>query len=121
MPVENNEPRRPFQFRLATLILLMVIIALASAWWADHVRLMRQLHSGHKEIKVFVLQNLNATQVAASLQRLLPDSELASITIAVDRRTNSLIVSGTSAGLDEIEATLTRLDQSIRQDSTGSR
>ena len=42
--------RRPwFQFRLSTILFIVVICALSLAWWGDHVRLSVQLQSSRAE------------------------------------------------------------------------
>ncbi len=99
-----------------------------------------QLPSAEARIKVFQLENGDATSLAQTLQSLfgLPvtagqgagnaflnnltqsslttggESSLVQLTIASDARTNSIIVSGGASDLAVFEALLLRLDESVR-------
>lgn len=111
MPAEINKSRRRFQLRLTTIMLLIAIAATAVGWWADHSRLVQQLRAQDTEIRVFALQNSDAAEIAAALQKLFPDTKSDPTRISSDNRTNGLIVSASSDRLDVIEATLMRLDR----------
>ncbi len=99
-----------------------------------------QLPSAEARIKVFQLENGDATSLAQTLQSLfgLPvtagqgagnaflnnltqsslttggESSLVQLTIAADARTNSIIVSGGASDLAVFEVLLLRLDESVR-------
>jgi hypothetical protein len=65
------------------------------------------------EYRIFRLRNAAAPEVARTLRELLGERigpKGARIAIAVDERSNSLLVSESRAHLEEIEAILTRLD-----------
>jgi general secretion pathway protein D len=101
-----------------------------------------QLPSAEARIKVFQLQNGDATSLAQTLQSLFGlavtagqgagnnfltslaqnqsalttggESSLVQLTIAADARTNSIIVSGGSSDLEVFEVLLLRLDEDVR-------
>lgn len=51
----NAPPRRRrwLQFRLSTLLLLLVVCALALAWWRDHTDLHLKLERAYRQSEVF--------------------------------------------------------------------
>ncbi len=64
------------------------------------------------DIKVFSLRHVNAVQAAQTIDSLLGPGP---VRVAVDERTNSLIVAGKSESLTVIEALLLRLDAQAAQ------
>lgn len=60
------------------------------------------------DIKVFSLRHVNAVQAAQTIDSLLGPGP---VRVAIDERTNALIVAGKSESLTVIEALLLRLDQ----------
>jgi hypothetical protein len=64
------------------------------------------------DIKVFSLRHVNAVQAAQTIDSLLGPGP---VRVAVDERTNSLIVAGKSESLTVIEALLLRLDEQAAQ------
>lgn len=111
MPGEINSSRRRFQLSLTTIMLLVAMAAIAIGWWTDHARLKRQLRDRNAEIRVFALQNTDAAEVAAVLQKLFPDTKWDPTRIASDNRINGVVVAASRERLDVIEATLLQLDQ----------
>jgi hypothetical protein len=61
-------------------------------------------------LKIFALAHAQAAGAAETIHELFGAGRASSLTVAVDDRTNSLIVRGSSADLDEVEALLKRLD-----------
>jgi hypothetical protein len=69
------------------------------------------------DIKVFSLRHVNAVQAAQTIDSLLGPGP---VRVAVDERTNSLIVAGKSESLTVIEALLMRLDEQAGQSDEAS-
>ena len=66
----------------------------------------RQPHED-EVIKLFALQNADASTISTMVKQLVPD-----LTVAVDIRTNSIIATGSKVDLGVAEALLLRLDHS---------
>lgn len=109
--MQENPKRQRFQLSIATVMLLIAIVAISAAWWTDHSRLMQQLRARDIQIKVFSLQNADVATTAAALKEQFPDSKWEPTRISIDGRTNGLIVSAPSDTLDKIEALLMRMDR----------
>lgn len=105
------QPRRWYQLRLSTLLLLTLSIALACGWWVDHARLMRLLTIEESQIKVFSLQKIKPDEAERIIRKTFPETWADPLNVAADPRSNALIVNGSESKLSMVEALLLRLDQ----------
>jgi type II secretory pathway component GspD/PulD (secretin) len=69
------------------------------------------------ELRIFHLKDARASDMVKLLQEIFPDGKVGAtpLRIAADWSTNSLVVSGSPAQLEEIEAMLSRLDENAAQ------
>lgn len=107
----DGAPGRWYQYRLSTLLLIVLIVALALGWWVDRSRLARQIPAQPQGIKVFSVVNADATELSNALRDLFSKDESDPVFVAVEPRTKQIIVRGPTGKLTEIEAIVLRLDQ----------
>jgi hypothetical protein len=88
----------------------MLIAFAVLAWSATTVDAQQDVQEvmPPSELKVFHLQEVQANEASAIVQNIFDDG---GIRVALDQRTNSLIVSGSADRLREIEALLQNIDQ----------
>ena len=109
---DDRSSRRP-QLSLRTLMLIVLVLAIAIGWWVDHSRLVRRVPEQSQPnlvIKIFSLENGDAQELTKALRELFPPDSTGSMHVACDARTNSIMARGTTADLKLIEAILLRLD-----------
>jgi len=102
---------RWYQWRLSTLLLIFLIVALALGWWVDHSRLAKQIPAQPKGIKVFYLHHADPAGLSNALKELFSKDESDPVFVAVDARAKQIIVRGPSDKLLEVEAVALKLDQ----------
>jgi type II secretory pathway component GspD/PulD (secretin) len=102
---------RWYQFRLSTLLLIVLIVALALGWWVDRSRLAAQIPAQPQGIKTFSVVYADATDLSNALRELLSKDESDPVFVAVDPRAKTIIVRGPTDKLAEVEALVLRLDK----------
>ncbi|MDA7977583.1 MAG: hypothetical protein MPJ50_02295 [Pirellulales bacterium] len=73
-----------------------------------------QSQPGERRLKVFALVNANCRQVVEIMERLL---DVDRMSLAVDQRTNSILVRGSSENVQVVEALISHLDREIGNDT----
>ncbi|MCX7426072.1 MAG: hypothetical protein NTW96_10690 [Planctomycetia bacterium] len=102
---------RWYQYRLSTLLLIVLIVALALGWWVDRSRLAAQIPAQPQGIKIFSVVNVDAMDLSNALRDLFSKDESDPVFVAVEPRAKQIIVRGPTGKLAEVEALVLRLDK----------
>ena len=102
----NSLPRRKSTFSLATLLCVLTVCAVLSAWFVDHHRLAGRIApSSKKTSTAYRLSNVSATLAAKELDEWLEPG-----TVIAETVSNSLIVTADETNRPRIESMIQYLD-----------
>ncbi len=111
---DRTSPRRR-QLTLRTLMLVVLILALALGWWVDHGNLTKKIPAQpppNLEIMITSLRNANAQEMVNAVRELFPNNAARPLYIAGDPNTNSIMFRGTKEDLEIVEAILLKIENS---------
>jgi hypothetical protein len=102
---------RWYQYRLSTLLMIVLLVALGLGWSVDRSRLAKQIPTQPQGIKVFSIVRADAVELSNALRELFSKDAAEPVFVAVDTRTKCIIVRGPTGKLAEVEALVLKLDQ----------